>query len=315
MLQIRRPPASVLRAPVQAPAQLRIVVIPVIGVMLGSAITPALFAHAGQWVATLVLMPVFLATAGFASISFYRRVGGYDATTAYFAAMPGGLNDMMILGGEAGGDERRIALAHSSRILLVVLFVGFFYGYVLDIRAGAGTRAVVAMSDFGPVEAAILLACAVAGVPLARWLRLPAAPMLGPMILSGAVHLAGVVSLPPPSILVIIAQIVLGTIIGCRFVGVSLTEVGRNLALGAVSSFLMLIVATGFAAVVARLGGIDVAQVFLAYSPGGLTEMSLLAIAMGQEPAYVSLSHLARIMLVIFGAPIAARLLGITGRR
>ena len=34
--------------------------------------------------------------------------------------MPGGLNDMTILGGAMGGEERSIALAHALRILTVV---------------------------------------------------------------------------------------------------------------------------------------------------------------------------------------------------
>ena len=40
----------------------------------------------------------------------------------------------------------------------------------------------------------------------------------------------------------------------------------------------------------------------LAFSPGGLAEMSLLALAMGQDVAYVSVLHVVRIALVIGGA-------------
>ncbi len=50
-------------------------------------------------------------------------------------------------------------------------------------------------------------------------------------------------------------------------------------------------------------------QGFLAYSPGGLTEMSLLALAMGQDVAFVTTIHLVRILLVIGGAALLWRLL------
>ena len=51
-------------------------------------------------------------------------------------------------------------------------------------------------------------------------------------------------------------------------------------------------------------------QTFLAYSPtrllayslGGLAEMSLLSLAMGQDVAYVSVMHVARLTLVIGAA-------------
>jgi hypothetical protein len=47
--------------------------------------------------------------------------------TCYFAAMPGGLNDMTIMGGAMGGEERAIALAHALRILTVVLTIPVWY--------------------------------------------------------------------------------------------------------------------------------------------------------------------------------------------
>jgi membrane AbrB-like protein len=169
------------------------------------------------------------------------------------------------------------------------------------------------MSDIGWVDALWLVGAALLGVPLGRFLRLPAPFMLGPMIVSATIHIAGFVTIPPPDLLVIAAQIVLGVRIGVRFRGVPVSEILRDLRLGAASSVLMIFVALGFAYVNATLSDIDLSQAFLAFSPGGFVEMSLLALAMGQEVAYVSISHVIRIVLVIFGAPMAARLVGIGG--
>ena len=44
--------------------------------------------------------------------------------------MPGGLNDMTIMGGAMGGQERAIALAHALRILTVVLTIPVWYRLV-----------------------------------------------------------------------------------------------------------------------------------------------------------------------------------------
>ena len=49
--------AAMLRLPLAGPGRVRPFVIPVIGVMLGSSLTPEAFANAGQWVVTLVLLP------------------------------------------------------------------------------------------------------------------------------------------------------------------------------------------------------------------------------------------------------------------
>ena len=123
--------AALAGAPVFGPTSLRPVVMPVIGVMLGASFHPGLFAHAGEWIGTLLLLAAFLVVATAATFAFYRLVGGYSAVDAFFCAAPGGLNEMVLLGGAAGGDERRIALAmnqdvayvstmHVARIVLVI---------------------------------------------------------------------------------------------------------------------------------------------------------------------------------------------------
>ncbi|RYG91499.1 AbrB family transcriptional regulator [Loktanella sp. IMCC34160] len=299
---------SILKAPVAAPAGLRPFVIPVIGVLLGSTISAEILGRLGEWALTVAVMLPFLAVAAAGSYFVYRRIGGYDPVTAYFSAMPGGLNEMLIMGAASGGVEKRIALAHASRILVVISFVGLFYGLVLDVRSSSGAaRGWVALSTLSPQDWAWLGGCALVGIPVGRFLRLPAPVMLGPMLLSGIAHLLHLVEVAPPSLLVIAAQIVLGTVIGCRFLGASAREIGRDIWLGVWSSSAMLLVAVGFAFLTASLTDTPVAQVFLAYSPGGLTEMSLLALAMGQDVAYVSIMHLLRILIVIVAAPAVFR--------
>ncbi len=289
------------------PAVMVSLALPVVGVMLGSRITAELLAMAPEFAVTVAMLVPFVAASAAVSFTFYRRVAGMDNVTAYYAAMPGGLNDMMILGGAAGGDERRIALAHAARILCVIGFVALFFGLILGVRSSSVSGTWLALSDIDATSAIWLLAAAILGLPLGKALRLPAPQMLGPMILSGVVHVAGWVAVAPPSVLFIAAQIILGLRIGTRFGDVPVRMIARDLALGAVSSVLMILVALASALVVARISGIDLRQAFLAFSPGGFVEMSLLALAMGQEVAYVSLAHVVRIMLVILGAPLVFR--------
>ncbi len=298
--------AALFQLPIRGPAKLRPIVVPIIGVMLGSAMTPALFADLGSWFATLIALPLVLSATAGASFLIYRRFGRYDAVTAYFSAMPGGLNEMLIQGEEAGGDAKKIALAHAVRILMVIFFVVAFFWAFLGVRT-EGTAHWTTVQALTLTDYAILGACAVAGVWLGRWVKLPAAPVFGPMLLSGATHLLGWVTLPPPSLLVIIAQLVMGTVIGCRFVGSTLREIRGDLLLGMIASIAMLIAAVVCAELLA-LAGLPLAQAFLAFAPGGLTEMSLLALSMDQDPAYVSTIHIIRITLVIAAAPLVFRL-------
>jgi membrane AbrB-like protein len=288
----------------RGPVRLRQIVVPVIGVMIGSSVTPAVLAALGDWVWTVLLLVPFLGVTAGISFVFYRRAGGYDPVTAYFSAMPGGLNDMVLIGGQMGGDERKIALAHATRILSVVSVVALAYLALFGVRSNGGGTGWVAMTEPGVVDWAVLAACAVLGVPLGTALRIPAAQIVGPLVLSAATHAGGLIHVAPPSVLVIVAQVVMGTAIGARFVGTRLFEVRRDLVLALGSTVLMLAVAIGFAEAVAAMTGVAPSQVFLAFSPGGVTEMGLLALAIGADVAYVSVTHIVRIFMVILVAPL-----------
>jgi membrane AbrB-like protein len=301
--------AAMLRAPIAGPDRLRPFVMPVIGVMLGSAVTAEVFGLLGTWLLTLFLLPLFLGCAAGISYAVYRRIGGYDPVTAFYSAMPGGLNEMLLLGAEAGGDERRIALAHAARVLIIIVFVALFFGLVLGVSSGGrGSVNWVGIHQITALDYVILGICAVVGAILGKKLGLPAALVFGPMIISGVAHIVGWVTVPPPTIFVIAAQVTIGTIIGTRFIGATLAEIRTDIGLSAIASLLMLIAAVGFAELIVVISGLPLAQAFLAFSPGGLTEMSLLTLAMGQDVSYVSVMHIIRITLVIALAPFVFKL-------
>ncbi|MEO1676557.1 MAG: AbrB family transcriptional regulator [Pseudomonadota bacterium] len=299
--------AALAGAPLEGPAAWRAIFIPVIGVMLGAGFSPDILGQLGAWAGTFVLLPPFLAIAGAAAWLFFRRIGGYDRRTAFFCAAPGGLNEMIILGAAHGADERRIALAHAVRIFVVITVIALGFALIGGTTTAGLDTADTYFSDLTALDALLLLAAAIAGGPLARLGRLPAPPLFGPMVLSAALHLTAVVETPPPTLLVIIAQLMIGTILGCRFVGARLSETGRDIALGAGASLVLVAVTLVFAALAAALTTAPWSQAVLAYAPGGLTEMSLLALAKEQDVAYVATAHVARIMVVLFAVPIIFR--------
>ena len=301
--------AAVLKAPILPALKVRPYVITVLGVMLGSGFTPQILDHLDAWALSLSFLGLYLLAAGLIVVPYYRKVGGFDSVTAYFAGMPGGLNEMLLIGKDMGGDDRKIALAHASRIFVVVCIVALYFrifaGYDLGDRSQFG----VPFSEIPAMELAILAACAVVGFFLGKLLRLPAPHLLGPMLVSAIVHLTNLTHAPPPQELVMVAQIFLGSVIGCRFLGSAASTVGRALLLSLGASVLMLAITAFFALAFYQLFEQSIAQVLLAYSPGGLAEMSLVALAMNAEVAYVASHHVVRILLVILFAPMVFALL------
>lgn len=78
----------------------------ILGVAVGASVTPALVHDLPRMALTLSLVPVYLLLAGALGYPLLRRVFGFDHPTAWFSAMPGGLQDMMAFGEEANGDPR-----------------------------------------------------------------------------------------------------------------------------------------------------------------------------------------------------------------
>ena len=133
--------------------------------------------------------------------------------------------------------------------------------------------------------------------------------LVGPMVVSAAIHLAGLTASTPPFEAVAIAQVVLGTAIGCRFAGTPPVLLLRALVLAVGALVVLLSVAVAFALVVGQITGLDFAGLLLAYAPGGLAEMTLIALAQDIDPAFVAAHHTVRIALIVTLAPLVFRVM------
>jgi membrane AbrB-like protein len=141
-------------------------------------------------------------------------------------------------------------------------------------------------------------------------MKLPAAAVVGPMILSAAVHLAGWTAAQPPAELVAAAQVVVGAAIGCRFAGTRLELIGRTIKAAAGGTLVLMAVTLAVAFLLHAATGLPASALVLAFAPGGLAEMSLIALALSMDAAFVATHHIVRIFLVVVFAPQLFRLLG-----
>ena len=290
------------------PDLLRTIWIIVLGVLLGSRFTPDMVDQFDRWTVTLAALVPHIAVSTAAGMAFLTWAARTSRPTAFFTAMPGGLSEMILVGTAKGGDPRVIALSHATRLMLVVLVFPVFFT--------APTIAATGLVDVGPptapgwhdpINALLLTACAV-GWPIAKLLRIPAAPLVGSMAASGLAHLFGLVEGEPPVVLVDIAQVVVGASVGCRFVGASAVTVMGIMLRGAGLTVVLFAVTLASAGLLSTATGIRFDSLVLAYAPGGLAEMSLVAISLDLDAAFVALHHAARVFLIVIVAPFAFRL-------
>ncbi len=279
----------------------------ILGVAVGASITPAVVGQLPQMAASVALVPVYIAIIALIGIPFFRRICGFDTITAYYCAMPGGSQDMIIFGTEAGGNPRILSLIHATRVLIIVtvapVLLVHVYGERLTNPIGAPA------SDLPWTELALMTAAALVGWKGGERLGLFGASILGPMIVATALSLSGLLHARPPAEAILAAQFFIGTAIGVHYVGITFAELRRVIASGAAFVLILAAIAAVFAWVATTLDLAPPVEAFLAFAPGGQAEMTVLAIVAGADLGFVVAHHLTRIVLVIAGAPVIARLL------
>ncbi len=278
----------------------------VLGVTLGSSFTPEVLDHIHLWLTSFAGMVAFVVFGTWLSFQIFTRIGRIDRVTAFFCASPGGLGEMIVLGPALGGNERTIVLVHATRVVLVMAIIPPAYsilaGYVPPANLGGSGF----FWELPARDLAILAVTGAAGAIVAKVLKFPAWQMIGPMIASGIVHMAGVTDSRPPSDFIAIAQLVMGAGAGARFSGVRVHELVRPMLVSGGATLCLLIMAAGAALGLAAFTGLDFRAIHLAYSPGGFAEMSLIALSLGIEVPFVSLHHLGRMIIVVTSATLVA---------
>jgi uncharacterized protein len=300
--------ASVVGVPFEKPKMLSVPTRAVLGVTIGAAFTPELI---GQFKGMLwslgLLIPFMIAIMGVGML-FFERVAKFDRPTAFFCAVPGGLTDMVTMAGDAGANTRSVTLVQATRIVLIIAILPFWLqwggGRQISGMAPPGVR----LSQFLLVDGLMLVALGWAGFKLAKAMGLAGAPLIGPMLLSGAAHALGCTAAKVPIEVLIFAQVTIGILLGSQFRGLTFNEFRTTMTWGAAFSVILIAVSLVVALAVSWGTGFDSTAVLLAYAPGGQTELNLVAYILHLDVAYTALHHLVRLGIVIFGAQLVFKM-------
>ncbi|KGM88632.1 Putative ammonia monooxygenase [Roseovarius mucosus DSM 17069] len=281
------------------PQKLRLMFIAIIGLMIGAQVTPALFTEAHHYALTFGAVTLFVGLAHAMGYTIFRRLGGYDPTTAFYASTPGGLYESIELGEAAGADVTRLMMQQFLRIIVVVTALPLGLSLWLGAPVGSSAGMTMARPDVPWSDLPLIALAGLGGLGLGHVLRLPAGQMTGPMALAAALSLTGWLSFDIPQWLVNIAQIVLGTALGMRFTGLSRRLLLRGTALAMTAVGAMLTLGVGLAILLHEMTGEAVDVLLITLAPGGVTEMALVALSLHANPAFVTIHHIYRIVLTV----------------
>ena len=140
-----------------------------------------------------------------------------------------------------------------------------------------------------------------------RFVRLPAAPLLLPMILGVALQSAGLLEIELPPLLLALAYGAIGWGVGLRFDRAVVRHAARALPAVIASIVCLVALCAGFAAVLVAVTGIDPLSAYLAMSPGGADTVAIIASSANVDVAFVMAMQTARLLVLLATGPFLAR--------
>lgn len=268
----------------------------VVGASTGLQFTAAVVAK------LVVLSPLIIAAAFLSTIVgaigglIYMRLTGVDRTTAFFATVPGGVVETTTIAPQYGGRLEPIMVAQTTRVALIVVFAPF----LVVSFAGSGARgALLAAPALAWLSALALLAVSGLAAALLSRTRSPNAWLMAPLFIAAAASHLGLSEGRMPDLLLIAAQVVIGSALGAQFRPEFLTRLFGLLW----ASCLVVLFAAGsmalFGAAIAWLAGYPVPTMVLAMAPAGIAEMVLTGKVLGLDATMIAGFQLMRIIIVL----------------
>jgi uncharacterized protein len=261
----------------------------------------------------MMLLPLIISAAFVSTIVgaigglLLTRLTGIDRTTAFFATVPGGVVETTNLAPACGGQLEPIMIAQTMRVALIVVLAPFLVVFL----AGSGVRSTPLAAPAIPLLAVLIL-LAVAGTlaALLSRTRSPNAWLIAPLCIAALGSNLGWLSGRMPDLLLIAAQVVIGSALGAQFRPEFLTRMFGLLW----AACLVVLFAAGsmvlVGAAIACLMGYPVPTMVLATAPAGIAEMTLTGRVLGLDSTVIAGFQLMRVIIVLIWCRTALRLFG-----
>ncbi|MEB0225035.1 AbrB family transcriptional regulator [Pseudomonas sp. 10S4] len=238
-------------------------------------------------------------TAQIAMASFWLfKVSGWNLKDSLLAVYPGALAAVFDLL-ESERASGKVIVVHLVRLLSITVLVSFL------IPAQTG----MALAESSPLvfsTVLTVLSLITLSIGIGRLLLrigVPAPFMLTAIVATAAsIKMGYLHNFQMPEWSVDAATVIIGVLIGSKFKDISFAELIRHGRAGVMAVALMLLIAAAFAGVAGRVLGSDPLSLWMAYMPGAIETIAIVAFGGGLNVVFILTHHLVR-MVVLHFAP------------
>lgn len=264
------------------------------GASMGAAVTPAAIAAMARYPSSLILLVIAVLAISSASAFWLTRVSGWRRDDAVLASVPGALSTVLAIAVDRNAAVASIAIVQNLRLFVLIALLPSAVVFSGGGSAGALIGQGLPVQSAGGM-AFILVGGLLVGMVFKK-LKVAAPILLGATLVSTVSHGAEWVTGVIPPVITTGGLVLIGMFIAERFRDVRRSTLRKSLVAALGSFAIGMAVATAFAILAAWLAGVSFANGLIAFAPGGLEAMTVLALVLGLDPLYVGIHHLVRFL-------------------
>ncbi|MDA7457964.1 AbrB family transcriptional regulator [Candidatus Pelagibacter ubique] len=279
----------------------------VLGLHIGNYIDQNLINQMTEWVWTSIIMFVYILISILIVSKYLQKFSGYNVKTSIFSAAPGALGPLMILAENEKSDLSQVATSHLIRLIIIITVIPFFV-------VNYSTNEALTIEKFNYLDQnhshlLILLIGSILLIFLFDKIGVPAALLSGTLVASGILQITEVASYKLPDESINFCLLILGASVGCRFADKSLKEVVGNSFHSLVATVILVALGLLAAIVAAYFVDTNFLTLLLSFSPGGIYEVAVIAIAFDLDPNFVAFHHIIRLLMILFIVPVILKII------
>ena len=238
---------------------------------------------------------------------YLQKFSGYSEKASIFSAAPGALGPLMILAENEKTDLSQVATSHLIRLLIIITVIPFI------IVNNTGSEALL-LDNFdyksqNHLNLILLIIASLFFIFIFDKIRVPAALLSGTLFASGLLQITDIASYKLPDASINFCLLILGASVGCRFAEKTVKEIANNSLHSIVATTILVLLGLIAAYVATFFVDTNILTLILSFSPGGIYEVAVIAIAFDLDPDFVAFHHIIRLLFILFTVPIILRLL------
>ncbi len=279
----------------------------ILGLHIGNYIDQNLFNQMINWIWTSVIMLIYIVVCIVIVSKYLQKYSGYRQKASIFSAAPGALGPLMILAENEKTDLSQVATSHLIRLIIIITVIPFI------IVNNAVTETLI-IDDFNYIgqnhlNLLFLILASLVFIFIFDKIKIPAALLSGTLFASGLLQITDVASYKLPDASINFCLLILGASVGCRFAEKTVKEIANNSLHSLVATTILVLLGLIAAYIATFFVDTNFLTLILSFSPGGIYEVAVIAIAFDLEPDFVAFHHIIRLLFILFMVPLILKLI------